>query len=364
MSKQSFILVFLTLLVNTSLLFSQNQSEHVKLLDGSIVYGRVELSKKNPNQINFKGEGQKKIFNYSAGQILSFWDDYHSYQSKVVRKREAPIFLEVLVEGEVSLYQLEKDFYIQKEEIFYKLSKNDIEVEGGIQQDKKYIGFAKFLLSDCLKKSNTEWDRLKFAQASMVELVTAYNNCKYPNNSIQNYTLNKSKLNRGVYLEGMMTRMYDGRSGKKAKPSFAVGGFIEIYSKNFTKMKLGMQFSLKQGEVKNSYRPNSALTSYSLGIVEVPVLLQKRIVRTGLNNGIFINTGLVLGVSVFKNLSNDDPISTFALDSPALIGFRAGIGYTHRFNGIDLAINYFFERDNFGKGLNIQSHGIRISRTL
>lgn len=314
---------------------------------------------------HFKEENQRNIQVLKSSELIGFWDDFQYYESKIVEE-EKTIFVKTLLRGEISLYAEGKNFYIEKNKEFYLLTKKDKEVEGGIRQDKKYIGIAKFLFFDCLKKSNQEWSRLRFSKKSFVSLVTQYNKCKYPSKNIEDFTAHQKNLKKGVYIEGMSTTISD-FARLNSKLGFKIGGFTKISNKKFTEFQIGLQLSVQNGERKYNSTLSEGTVNYSLGILEVPVMIQKRVIRTNSNNGIFINTGVNFGLSIFKNtkakFTNPDLVNFVndRIEGSAIIGGRVGIGYLHRLANSDLAISYFFERSTFGLGTNIQNQGVRVA---
>lgn len=362
--KTTYLIISLLLLASISLI-GQITSEQVQFTNGTVKKGAVEKSRQFPYEIKLQEENQKQIQVLKSSDIQSLWDDFVQYESIIVEKGQKPILAKVLIKGKVNLYTEGKNIYIEKERKFYVLTKNDKEVEGGIQQDKKYIGMAKFLFFDCSEKSNNEWNNLRFSVKAFKKLVNSYNQCK---NDKGQYLKNKKDLKKGVYIEGMSTTISTTKRFDPT-PSFTVGIFGKIYNKNFLEMQIGLQLSMKNGERTVINSLNQRTVNHSIGLLEIPILLQKRIIRTKFNNGIFLNGGPVLGISLFKNTKVDFVKPELAnyvddrLSGGAFLGGRMGIGYLHRIKNGDLSINYFFERAYFGfkVGANIQNQGIRIA---
>lgn len=369
------ILSTFTLILCLNILQGQENQEQVRLVNGQRLLGKIERIPNSPHQIIFQGVGKGNTRKYTSEEITSFWDDFQYYESKVVEEGQKPIFVETLVTGEVSLYRLKKLFYIQKAEIYYTLSKKNIEEKKGIRQDKKYIGLAKFLFFDCVNRSNKEWDKLKFSAKELTELVQEYNECKHPNSQQQVFLADKVKINQNVYMEFTSVRMsLPEQFNATYRPNFSttIGYSVDIFSKNYLKVQGGLQLAYKTANVEYEFPTSKSVYTYKLGLLEAPLILQKRLIRTSPNNGIFVNVGFLAGISLFKKLdttSSINGVSRRFFDRSTLVGLgsRIGIGYAHRFDFGHLSINYFYERNTYdkslnthGKGLNIKLNGIRI----
>lgn len=355
-------------------LYGQTSQEQIQLLSGEVIIGSIEQGKQFPYDLKFLPKGGKKIKVFTSSEVVSYWDDFQYFQAKTIQEGQPPVFLETLITGEVNLYLLGKEYYVEKEETFYKITKEDKEEGSGIRTDKKYIGMLKFLFFDCLKKSKKEWDQTKFNAKSLTAITKAYNDCKAGIIPQNDYTTNRNKLTAGVYVEAAGTKMAaSGASFDDAKlrPSLTIGYYGHILSRKFLSMVVGVQVASKNGyidrEIFNT-SGNATYFGYNLGLIEIPALIQLRLFKTKLNNTVFINGGSIFGFAFYKNSFSDREPNLGRLKAPlgfsGLLGIRVGLGYSHRTKAGNLTVNYFYEQNGFGKGIDIKLHGIRFAKSL
>jgi len=126
----------------------------------------------------FKGaEGEKEYF---PKDILGFgYTNDKFFSSQIVPNA----FVEVLVQGKLSLYKSEENsYYVQKDTILKQLEAKKIEVvtngRTSLKDDPTWKGFINYLISDCEDLSGSRINNVKFQEASLVKIVTEYNRCK------------------------------------------------------------------------------------------------------------------------------------------------------------------------------------------
>ncbi len=151
------------------------------------IFGKIEFRSDSNNErtcIFSTGSGKME---YSPSQILGygFLNDRY-YSSQIIDGK----FVEVLVTGELSLYESDYTFYIQKTgtELYILEAKQirdtaEIKVTGGsdkvvgYRQDLKWLGTISFLTSDCLESHN-ELQSLTLNVKSLTRFVVNYNLCR------------------------------------------------------------------------------------------------------------------------------------------------------------------------------------------
>ncbi|PSK80594.1 outer membrane beta-barrel protein [Prolixibacter denitrificans] len=147
------------------------------------VWGKVDYRQdsKRYQQCRFKKEDQ--IAEYSPQQIKGYgFSNDEAYSSVVIDSS----FVEILVEGKLSLYRQGPKFYVQKKG--EKLQVLERKVETIIKDNKTYQresdawkGIMIYLTSDCLKNATNLLTNMHVTERDLTQLVVKYNKCQGTN---------------------------------------------------------------------------------------------------------------------------------------------------------------------------------------
>ena len=134
----------------------------------------------------FRVEGSLALITYSPGEIFGYGITgdvfFESKKVEINGQPERHAFMEVIVKGPVSLYKLEKKYWVQKgNEAIYQLSNEKtqtiIEGKSAIMYSNRYIGYLNMLLYDC-PELRDEINEVKLRERALSMLIEAYNECK------------------------------------------------------------------------------------------------------------------------------------------------------------------------------------------
>ena len=123
----------------------------------------------------FKLENEKKLL--GPTEITGFGFDNDRYYSSTVLRGQ---FLEVIVDGYLSLYKSDKAYFIKKTNdtlIRLEKDKQGSEEAQNRSVDFRWKGILKFVLKDC-DSSPAEIDKMRFSETDLLKKVIAYNICK------------------------------------------------------------------------------------------------------------------------------------------------------------------------------------------
>jgi hypothetical protein len=121
---------------------------------------------------------------FTPADLFGYWmqgDIY--YERKKIRQQNglvSSIFAEALVTGKASLYELNDEFYLQRDSL-QKIEQGErlVSLPGAPPQwtkTKKYIGTIRALTMDC-QLENIDFDKMKYKPKDFVKVTEAYNNC-------------------------------------------------------------------------------------------------------------------------------------------------------------------------------------------
>ena len=167
---------------------------------------------------DFKQTGSKTAVHYTKDQVSEV---LMANQSKYSSELSEDGFIEVLVEGHLSLGLADNVYYlIKKGQPVRKMTYNPDRIaktaNSVVQNDYRYIGVAKLVTGDCLV--GYDFNKLKFEQQSFTQLVIDYNQCK-----------------TGEYTDVKENLAW-------VKPSFGIGAGVSLQSFKFAgALDLGYQ---------------------------------------------------------------------------------------------------------------------------
>ncbi len=105
------------------------------------------------------------------------------FESRIVDakgKVAEPVFVEVIVKGQISLYRYGSAFFVNRDTSFIQLTneKKEINVDGRrmIREDKKYIQVLSILMRDCTVK-DSDIMNTKLSEKSLSGLIESYHQC-------------------------------------------------------------------------------------------------------------------------------------------------------------------------------------------
>lgn len=125
-----------------------------------------------------KLEHEKKQFN--PNEIIGFGFDHDRYYSSTILSGQ---FVEVIVDGYLSLYKAGKSFYIKKiNDTLIRLGNNKSGSENsqGPAINMQWKGILKFVLKDC-DDIQSDIDLMRYSETDLLKLTVAYNICKREN---------------------------------------------------------------------------------------------------------------------------------------------------------------------------------------
>ena len=201
--KSAPILGLLIILSCLSNVFSQS-----RYIDGFIisntydtVYGLVDYFYNNKDQQTCMFLKDGVIIEYTPSQILGYGFEGDKFFTSQVMEDN---FIEVIVDGVLSLYKYNSRYYLQKEgDEVYVLDKIDTLIEIGskkyIRQGHKWKGILIYQVADC-KKVKSKAEQTRYAESNLKRLVKEYNACKGYEYTIHKKPKRLNKIEYGGYV--------------------------------------------------------------------------------------------------------------------------------------------------------------------
>lgn len=141
----------------------------------------------NYTSCEFKKNEHGEIISHGPYQLKGYrFKDDKYFESKdilVDEDRYERIFMEVLEQGSVSLYQSPEAFYVQKNDtIFHRLLGGETEeyIDGKrvIRENTEYLGILKYLMFDCPEvRENFGHQNIYLTEKNLTKLIERYNSC-------------------------------------------------------------------------------------------------------------------------------------------------------------------------------------------
>ena len=201
---------------------------------GDTLLGLVDFREgaKAYRSCDFKRSEDQNAITYQPGDIIGYgFEDDKIFQSKDVSFNGQPsgvVFLEVIVEGPVTLYKYDDVFFIGKDNTGLHQLVNEIKetyVEGRrvLRSTNEYIGTLNMLLFDCAE-IREKVQRTRLSERDLTTLIEDYHQCK--GQSTVTYKVEKpwSKATIGVTGGASISRF------EVEAPSFykQLGGVFEV----------------------------------------------------------------------------------------------------------------------------------------
>lgn len=180
--KKLFILISFLLAIIASHAFAQSDFRDGYIINqqNDSVFGKVDyrLDTKNYQLCRFKNDNQ--ITEYSPEQIKGYGYINDKYFSSSIIDGS---FVEVLINGKMSLYRQGAIFYVQKQgqklqELETKDKKVSTQYKEYRKEDDTWKGILIYLMSDCMKNSTSLLARAHLTERELTQLVTKYNKCQ------------------------------------------------------------------------------------------------------------------------------------------------------------------------------------------
>ncbi len=204
-------LLLTSLILIAQLAYSQSDFKEGFIIthQGDTIKGLIDYRESNYNykKCSFKSPANGETI-YLPDEIKGYRflnDKYFiSKQIKIDENNYERAFLEVLVQGKITLYKYSNKFYAEKDDsVFYELSNTIKEqiINGKkyLKADNRYKGVLTVLFSDC-SSSSSNLQNLKFIEKALIKSVKTYNKCK---NSISTSFIEKKpwfRLNMGAAI--------------------------------------------------------------------------------------------------------------------------------------------------------------------
>ena len=378
-------LILLLILVRSS--YGQNDFRNgfIITLDSDTIQGQVDYRSNSKNYESCIYKGEQGEIEYYPNQIVGFgYNNDKFFSSQIVEGS----FVEVLVDGAISLYRSKDKFHIRKDTSFFDLeSKNEkVEIDGkiGTKETSKWRGVLTYIISDCLPTSQTA--NIKLAEKNLTRLIVKYNKCK--GTKFTEFKASKpwTKFDIGatlgvsrseITIDGRGSFSYLDDSYSSIDPSFGV--LIAISSPRITE-KIAFQGELHL--LKSSYSSLVELespTEYHDTFIELTTLsipLSLKYSFPEKKYGIYLQGGInydyhlssstrLLSEQVNGNVVNTFPESSAFEINDNQIGYWGGVGILksyQKFKG-SIGIRYF-QMSTLNKTTGFTANNNRISLNL
>jgi hypothetical protein len=173
--------------------------------NGDTVHGFIDNRPSSSNQrlCYFKSNEQAEIQRFNPGQILGYQiSGGRFYKSRIIKfpGKEIPMFLEVLFQGECSIYYYlgeENRYFAEKDSQFVELhnTKKELAVNGGYyeREKKEYIGTLSIFMQDA--RIQNEIQKCKLERESLIRIAKFYHKKLHPEEDSKTFEKKDEKIN-------------------------------------------------------------------------------------------------------------------------------------------------------------------------
>lgn len=303
-------------------------------------------------------------------------------------------FVEVLVLGAIDLYGSVDKFLLKKDNKLYTLESfkeiTDVKEAKIVVEKSKWRGILAYLISDCLKDSGKQVERIKFKERDLTELILKYNDCKGENNQEIKKNLPWTKFEYGITVGFFRTKLYNNRYSylyNKYKEKYhdfspAIGFSLNISSPRIVQnvdFQTGLVFAkyqfsglyvikeLNEETYYDSYFEYSKLSipaniKYSFPERKVGLFVQGGICFDKMIHG----TSKVLTEKVQSGVVETQPVRRAFNYDPIQFGLSTGFGCYKTFENLKASIllKYEFMRDLSANEISLSESRLGISLIL
>ena len=178
--KEKINLTLITLLLTLGSVFGQHdfRSGFIITLESDTIQGQVDYRANSKNYASCIFQSAQGVSEYYPNQILGFgYINDKFFSSQIIESS----FVEVLVRGEISLYKSRDMYHVKKDTLLYDLvstvEKAEIDRQVGMREKSRWRGILSYLVSDCLKNSNSLTADIKLDEEALTQFVVKYNKC-------------------------------------------------------------------------------------------------------------------------------------------------------------------------------------------
>lgn len=181
------ILALIVFILSTHFAWSQADFREgfVVTTQGDSLAGYIDyrVGDKNFSTCSFRSTENGAVKDYAPGQVTryGFFGDKQFLSHTIAQEEDSvDVFLEILVEGRLSLFLYEGRFFVMKNERLFELTNEQISRSEGARtmmgHSHKYIGILKSLTFDCPGKQKIDYT-LKLQERHLTRFVNEYNSC-------------------------------------------------------------------------------------------------------------------------------------------------------------------------------------------
>tara|TARA_Y100001972_G_scaffold129155_1_gene194632 strand:- start:284 stop:1474 length:1191 start_codon:yes stop_codon:yes gene_type:complete len=178
MSKSLFLLLLFVFLSMELLSQTDLREGFIIDLENDTTFIQVEYRANKNNYVSCRINSNNNTQEYYPGEIKGYgFVEGRYYTSSILDS----VFVEVLIDGYISLYRIDKVFYVKKNEELHKLesAKIRVEREGGVytSEDKRWRGYLSYFISDCLENYGERIAEIDFHEKDITQLIRDYHIC-------------------------------------------------------------------------------------------------------------------------------------------------------------------------------------------
>jgi hypothetical protein len=299
------LFVFLFLIISKVAAQSDFKEGFIITISKDTLYGTID---DRANAFNYKScrfSKDGKVTEFTPDELLGYGIAGENFFTSQIME---DAFVEVLVQGELSLFMHEFMFFVQKSggEV-YTLSSNEREIKkegySYLKKDVKWKGVLSYLISDC--KLDFRLDQIKnLNEKALTQLVLRYNECVGANAVIYKVKKPWIKAELGIIPAvthtTLRTVVLDDRYAYLADQYSSIDPSVgALFAINFPRIGERIAFQTEVHYFKSSFASSVVIdesfrqhyhdTFFDFTTLSVPVAL--RYSFTGRNNTFFINAG-------------------------------------------------------------------------
>jgi hypothetical protein len=319
--------------------------------NGNRIDGLINISKYNICKLKINEKDEPKEYKLEQIDYVKLNDGslFKSIEVTFADKQPKLMIVEVLVQGELSLFYVDKYFFVNKKnDKLHQLVEIETDVIGGVRTNKKYLGILAFLMSDCPEIRGAV-NRSDLNEKDLTKLAVKYNQCRGEEYTESKSSLPFSQLKFGATL-GFLFKNHNLLEVKRVK-SYPNGEYAGIVPSAGVKMELSFPRTTKNFYIKAS--PNFQFTKInrtsfqgsttdgsqydvklSYGLLSLPIGIKYNF---NFQNEIFYaNIGFAYNIffakkmAAEKGLISESNIFLSSIDLPfelAPLNFWFGLGY-------------------------------------